>query len=141
MKLRQTPSKRDANGTKNHEHLAEIMSIYLESWDVKSGGEREFIEKYMEEVREKVLAGAVRLPLPNLLGYLQVLEHAYEGKSIEHLRKFGNVDYSVLWIKDPRFVFHKMKADKTTNKEARERKISGVKYLNDYVDGNTYSNA
>lgn len=141
MKLRPTPSKADIYDTKNHEHIAMLMEKYLDEWGIEKKMGVEFIEAYMKRVKEKALSGEVRLPLPMMLGYLQVLEHAYEGEEIEHLRKFGNVDYSFIWVKHPLFAFHRMEVDEKVNEEAREKKLQGIKYLKEYVDGNTYTNA
>jgi hypothetical protein len=72
------------------------------------------------------------------LGYMQVLEHAYSRKDKEHLMQYGNVDFSVVWIKHPMFVHHIIKPDKELNTLAKKNKKEGVVFLDNYVDGDTY---
>jgi hypothetical protein len=136
------PTKRNKvfiRGMKRLDAVAFIMKKYLSKWDVpQKVSEEEFALHYFNLMLEKVKSGEVRLVLPHNLGYMQVLEHQYTGRNVEHLKKFGNVDYSLIWVRHPMFVHHRIKAGKKLNEEIRQRKLDGARYLTDYVDGDTY---
>jgi hypothetical protein len=118
--------------------VAELMDMYLDKWGItKMGDTKAFVEQYFEGVEQKVLRGT-RLPLPLNLGYIQGLEHLYPGNNVEHLRNFGNLDYSVIWMKNPLFCYHSIKTKPELKDKIRAEKLKGVKYLDDYVEGDYY---
>lgn len=131
------PSKSDIKFVKKEDTVAYIMAKYLKGWGVKTGKEEAFIAAFVKGMADMALSGE-RVILPHNLGYIQGLEHLYEGKDKNHLMKFGNLDYSICWIKHPLFFHHKIIVDKALNEQAKVKKKEGVKYLNDYVDGDFY---
>lgn len=118
--------------------VAEFMDMYLDKWGItKKGDTKEFARQYFEGVDKKVLAGT-RLPLPLNLGYIQGLEHLYAEKDVQHLRNFGNLDYSVIWMKNPFFLYHKIKAKPELKEKILQAKKNGVKFLDNYYPGDYY---
>lgn len=138
MMLPQKKSKRFLQGAKGFEMIAFIMEKHLSKWGMKSDKAKEFAEKYWQNMIDSATSGEVRLVLPHNLGYMQVLEHQYIGKDKDHLLKFGNVDYSLVWIRHQMFIHHRIKSSKKLSEEVKAKKIAGAKYLKDYVDGDTY---
>lgn len=118
--------------------IAFIMQKHLGKWEMKSDKAKEFAEKYWQLMMEKVTGGEVRMILPHNLGYMQVLEHQYTGKDVKHLKDFGNVDYSLIWMRHPMFIHHRMKVSKKLNEEVKQKKLNGTRFLNEFVDGDTY---
>lgn len=118
--------------------LLSMMNFYIEKFGlpVKMDAS-EFITQYFTGIEEKVLSG-VRLPLPMNLGYIQGLEHLYAGDEKAHLNKFGNLDYSVIWMKHPMFRYHSIKTDDALNDRLKQAKMSGAKIMDDYVEGDYY---
>lgn len=138
------PNKNDIKRVKEMDTVAFIMGKYLNKFEVAGGKEQEFCEKFWSKLIDKAINEPVRVILPHNLGYLQVLEHQYETVSIpreqqrRHLEKFGNVDYSLVWIKHPMFCHHRLKTSKRTKEIVLQNKLKGMNYLSEYVDGDAY---
>lgn len=139
MMLPQKPGKQFLRAPKDFDMVIFIMEKYLSKWELTGDKAKEFAEKYWQKMIDKTMSGEVRMILPHNLGYMQVLEHQYTGKDRDHLRKFGNRDYSLIWKRHPLFVHHRIKSSKKLNEEIRQKKLSGTKYLTEYVDGDTYA--
>lgn len=126
---------------RNTDTISQIMKRYLDLWGLKPNDkQKKFCEAYWSKLIDRAIDEAIRIPLPHNLGYLQVLEHQLEkhNSSIEHYRKFGGVDYSIIWVRHPLFVHHKFTFDKSLRKRIHDNVLKGVKYLTEYVDGDTY---
>lgn len=125
------------------ESIQSELALHGLPHDLTQIGERktkskQFAEKYFESMIEKTLSGEERVVLPHNLGYLQVLEH----KCAIHEKEFGEknngLDWSLIWVRHPMFVHHRIKMGKELREKVREKKKQGIKYLTDYVDGDTY---
>lgn len=138
--LPQTPSKADLRNFKTENDILHLMGKHLERWGVKDSKTEAFLSLYMDLVVDKVTEGEVRLPLPQNLGYLQVLQHQLEIKTGKraHLEKYGNSDFNLLWIKHPMFRYHEMKFNKEARAMVLAKRLGGAKYLKEYVDGDFY---
>lgn len=118
--------------------IAERMIVHLENMGVESSANKKaFVEDYFRMMGEVALE-PVRVLLPLNLGYIQSLQHDYSGKDKEHLKTFGRMDYSVIWMKHPMFRFHKITTDKNLDEAAREKKLKGGKFLKDYFRGDYF---
>lgn len=122
---------------KSFDDVIELSEKYLKKWGVKSK-QKEFCEKYWEALISKAVDEGVRIVFPHNLGNMQVLEHQYEGRDKEHLMKFGDLDYSLVWIKHPLFTFTNFAISKKIEERIKQNRLKGVKYLTDYVDGDFY---
>jgi hypothetical protein len=123
---------------KNLKDVAELMSLYLNKFGIKEKMEPEkFAKLFWQGVQDKVSQGK-RIILPMNLGYIQGLEHLYDGKDKEHLSKFGNLDYSVIWMKHPMFKYHSIATHDAVNGKIKEAKRKGVKILDNYVEGDFF---
>lgn len=136
--LQQTPSKADIRNTKTEKDLAVIMAKYLAKWDKRSDNAEAFAKLYIQKVQEKAASGQVRLPLPHNLGYVQVLEHVYEGLDKKVKIKYLGVDFSMVWVKHPMYKYHTIKTKPEVTRMLRKKRDAGVKFLKEYVDGDTF---
>lgn len=126
--------------------IAEIMNRYLSKWKVNQRvSTKEFAEKYFDKLVTKAIDNGERVIFPHNLGYMQVLEHRYEpipqislAKRKAHMLEFGDVDYSLVWVRHPMFIHHKIKIGNVLNDRVKANKRSGMKFLNEYTDGDTY---
>lgn len=127
--------------TRDTSTVVEIMTRYLQKFGISSvGKELRFIELMISKLIDEAINKGGRVPLPHNLGYIQVLAHALSntGHSVEHIKKYGAVDYSLLWIKHPLFFYHTFTFDKKWNDEVKRRVSEGMVYLREYVDGDSY---
>ena len=136
--LPQKPSKAYIKRTKKLEDIVPIMEKYLEKYGLDSSKGGAYAEKYWNEMINVAISDSVRVILPHNLGYMQVLEHAYNGTNRNHKVEFGFVDYSLVWIKHPMFIHHRINQSKEMHARILDKKRSGVNYLKEYVDGDTY---
>lgn len=126
---------------RNTTTIAEIMKAYIEWFGVRDNGrQKEFCEKYWEKVLSLAIDKGERVVLPHNLGYIQVLKHRLQNVKdhVEHIKKFGYVDYSLVWIKHPLFVHHQFFQTTEIHNRIKENVLKGVSYLSDYVDGDFY---
>jgi len=123
---------------KTMKDLADGISFYLEKFEVKQKMNPEkFAELFWQGIQDKVIEGK-RMILPLNLGYIQGLEHLYDGKDKEHLTKFGNVDFSVIWMKHPMFKYHRIATHDAMNNAIKSARLKGVKILDNYVEGDFF---
>ncbi len=119
--------------------IAEQMDLYLKKYKLKSTTDNKaFIADYFRLLFDKAIQTGNRIPLPLNLGYIQGLEHLYEGRDIEHIKTFGNLDYSLVWIKHPLWRNYIVETSLEISERLRARRKEGLRYLTEYVDGDSF---
>lgn len=129
--------------SRNMGTISEIMGVYLDYFGIQpSGRQVVFFEKMWSRLLDKAIDEAQRVVLPHNLGYIQVLAYALgnsiKGDRMEHIKKFGFVDYGLVWIKHPMYIYHTFVFDSEIDRRIKENVLKGKVYLTDYVDGDTY---
>ena len=121
--------------------LITLMKAYLaKSGCSMHGKEAAFAEKVMGRIIDAAISTGERMPFIHNLGYLQVLEHevAQPEKNIEHVKKFGNKDFSLVWVKHPMFIYHNFAIDKELQDKVKQKALDGKLYLKELVSGDAY---
>lgn len=127
---------------RNTKTIAEIMKVYTSKFGLKERDlESKFFEAYWERMMNRAIDDGKRVVLPHNLGYMQVLEYAYTGNNVKHIKQYGMVNYGFFWFKHPMFLYHTFTFSKSIRKRIFDKVNKGMNYLKEYVDGDFYVSA
>ena len=76
------------------------------------------------------------IPIRHLISPKFAVRGALGNIGMGHL--IQNLEEDLIWVRHPMFVHHRIKMGKELRGKVREKKKQGIKYLTDYVDGDTY---